>query len=156
MRIDTARGNDRELVFRGDVAVVVRNRRRSVTGADGCSAQWYRLEVATARATKAAPERDGVALAGDKDEVVVAEFPYSQDWVQHAPFRRANHHGKSPQSEWRQLDPDQLIAEVEALPYDLFETKGRTLTAGISQPRVSFDLSKAGDAKADLHEVFGV
>ncbi|MBI3328103.1 MAG: hypothetical protein HYZ81_15550 [Nitrospinae bacterium] len=91
--------------------------------------RWWRFEVQVS--TKpAAAVRPG-------HQLVVALHPYSHDWVQHAPFKRALREARPDLRQHRFTSLEEVIRWIETQTYDFWET-GNYLTAGISEPDLPF------------------
>jgi len=147
MRIAQKRGAEGPLVYEAEIPVFVGMRWRSMAYGGGHCHGWWRLEVQ-------APAKPAVIQRGHA--LVVAEHPYSNGWVQAAPFKRALRRERLDLGNRPFSSPQELITWIEALLYDFWE-KGNFLTAGISAPERP---SKPQAAVRNLHEqaalVFGI
>lgn len=109
---------------------------------DGQRARWNRLEYKVHR-------RETTIKPGER--LVIAEHPYSNGWVQTAPFKPPFKKGMTERpdpSVQKFMSATDFIAWVEAQPKDYWET-GAYLTAGISEP----DVPWLSDKKA--RNIFG-
>ncbi|MBI4881456.1 MAG: hypothetical protein HY812_17605 [Planctomycetes bacterium] len=142
-----------EWIFFGPVQSQVRNDRKHPEVA-GRTLRWWRLEVRVRRARGAEPGLDG---ARPGEDVVVAEWPWSQEWVHAARLRRANKDGRAIDGAWASLSDAELIRRLDKdLAYDHFETNGDYLTAAISEPDQPLGLSHPRDEHERTCEVFGL
>jgi hypothetical protein len=105
---------------------------RFLEDAEGRRHNWWRLEV------KSEP-RDGCIRSGH--QLVVAEHPYGNGWMQHASFKPGSKKGTLERADAADISfasVEEAAEWVGALNHDYWE-KGCCLTAGISQPEIPFD-----------------
>ncbi len=150
MQVVQNRSDEKELVYKEEIPIYLAPAWRTLESDDGQSYAWWRMEIKVSKETQ--------AIHGG-DQLVLAEHPYGNGWLHHAPFKLGSNKGT--------LDrPDNAIpnfsSNVEAMTWaerqkcDLWE-KGRYLTAGISEPETPFSPSGAyRNVQKNALFVFGV
>lgn len=138
------------LIYSGEIPIYASMVWRILERDGGPPMMWWRLEVQVER---------GNTLIKPDDQLIVAEHPYANGWVQYAPFKRSCKKGGDerttlPIDTWQ--TPITILDWIERQPHDFWE-RGDYLTAGISQPAMPFITGKGvrkSQRKALL--VFGV
>lgn len=115
------------LVFAQELPIVVAWKYRLVELSDDSRGFW-RVEVKV-RARETARPAPG-------DNLVMAEHPYANGWVETAGFKRGSKKGpdERPMYSARTENFEEVLAALTTLPYDPWE-KGDYLTASIPAPR---------------------
>jgi len=109
---------------------------RVLETSEGARHRWWRLE------TKVRSRGSGIQRG---HEFVLAEHPYANGWLHHAPFKPGSKKGAM-----ERVEPPQgvlgstasSIGWVEEQRFDFWE-KGNYLTAGISEPNLPFSPGKS-------------
>jgi hypothetical protein len=149
MCIGWERGPSSPLVYVDETLIAVAMQWRVVEYSGGQHHRWWRLEV------KATSMQTAIHKG---DELIVAEHPYANGWVQPAPFKTASRKGEMERADPASasfVTPEALIQWIEALPYDFWE-KGNYLTAGLSEPELPFMVGAVRNMQKQSLLVFGV
>jgi len=140
MRVGTAEAGGDELVYLGETELWVTPTWKIEQLNTGKTHQWWRLEA------KVPGKNSPITKTYD---LVVAEAPYHNGWVHHAPFKpgskKSDAERPRPQDQPDIHSGDDLLKWLEQdLRYDYWE-KGNYLTAGISAPQPAF--AETGDRR---------
>lgn len=149
-------GND--WVFGSEVDADVYARMRRVTTSKLVSgeliettAEWWRMEIRCVRKDLRPHRTQG------RDEVTVTEYPWSSAWLMVAPFREPNPESKAAfAAQWDESDSSAIIEQVEALPFEPFQSDKLYLTAAVSDPVFELETQSRNERRSGLLIALGV
>jgi hypothetical protein len=127
-----------QIVFGPEEPISVAYRWRTIRLSDGREQGIWRLEIKDFPENASADEGEEpshLARGRSTDWLILAEAPYSNCWVGHAPFKRGSQKGGEQRPHLEANSLDQALTALGLLSNDLWE-KGRRRTAGFTQPQM--------------------
>jgi hypothetical protein len=148
-----------QIVFGPEEPISVAYRWRTIRLSSGREQGIWRLEVKDVGSPAADPgdeEASAPPRPRATDWLVLAEAPYSNCWVGHAPFKRGSQKGGEQRPSLEAGSLDEALNLLGDLSHDLWE-KGRRWTAGFTQPQMPLFADRAArEPGKNALWVFGV
>ncbi len=148
-----------EVVFAAEEPISVAYRWRTIRLSSGREQGIWRLEVKDSPTAAATDENEDAALPPKPrtaDWLILAEAPYSNCWVGHAPFKRGSQKAGEQRPSLEAASLDEALTLLGAVSNDLWE-KGRRWTAGFTQPEMPLSSNRAArEPGKNALWVFGV